>query len=240
MPATPFDSAIWRSLFHDKTVATLFTDTAVLRAELLVMGTLALTQAKAGVMPEICAKAIQRAAMEVQIDPAALGPVTAETRDPIAALVVQFKDEMKAPQYAKWVHFKGDSAATKATALSLRLRQVINHFEEKLAGQPQGDALSKIKEQTLLAFHPDPNLRGSIAAGLGLNDAGDVTPAAALSPFAEWIAQTASTTKADTEVTQSLQASVPHMAKLLDKNAAQTTVAMILPQLCLGLAVLLR
>jgi hypothetical protein len=239
MPATPFDSAIWRSQFHDKTIATLFTDTAVLRAELLVMGTLALTQAKTGAIPEISAKAIQRAGMEVQIDPAALGPVTAQTGDPMAALVAQFQNEMKAPEHAKWVHHDGESNATRATGLSLRLKQVFAHFETLVTGRVAADLIA-LKPKTLLAFHSDTKTRVGLTAGLGLYDAGTTTPAAAIAPFAQWVSGAASQAAPQSDITKTLQISIPHFATLLDDRASPTMISLILPQLCLGLAVLLR
>jgi len=44
MSASPFDSAIYRDLFHDHELASLFTDEAEIRAMLLVEGELALAQ----------------------------------------------------------------------------------------------------------------------------------------------------------------------------------------------------
>ncbi len=75
MTATPFDSPLYRDLFTDRETATLFTDTAELRAMLLTWGALALAQAKHGLIPETAAHAIQRAAMEIQIDPAVIQSV---------------------------------------------------------------------------------------------------------------------------------------------------------------------
>ena len=63
MPAIPYDSAIFRDLFTDPEIAPLFTDSAEIRAMLMVEGQLALAQAKLGVIPEISAQAISRAVM---------------------------------------------------------------------------------------------------------------------------------------------------------------------------------
>jgi adenylosuccinate lyase len=46
MPASPADSAIYRSLFSDDEAARLFTDSAEIRAMLLVEGALARVQGK--------------------------------------------------------------------------------------------------------------------------------------------------------------------------------------------------
>lgn len=245
MPATPFDSAIWRSIFHDRDMALLFTDTAVLRAELLVMGTLALTQSKAGLVPEISAKAIQRAALEVQVDPAALGPMTHETGDPVLALAAAFRQEMKAPEHAKWVHLESDPALTAATGRALRMKQVLTHLENRLSpnGQPF-DALMTLKPLVLRAYHSDPKIRAGLASGLGLGDGGaDATPAHALVYFAQWALDTAETVVADTPAQQAIARLIPHLCQPLfaatDDAATRMIAAMTVAQICLGLATLI-
>ena len=84
MPASPADSALYRGLFSDDETVALFTDSAEIRAMLLVEGTLARVQGQLGLIPETAAAFIDRSAREVQIDPAALAdPEMAE--DLIAA-----------------------------------------------------------------------------------------------------------------------------------------------------------
>lgn len=72
MPANPADSALYRALFGDAETAQLFTDAAEVRAMMLVEGTLALVQAKLGVIPETAGKFLHRASFELQVDPAAM------------------------------------------------------------------------------------------------------------------------------------------------------------------------
>ena len=67
MAASGFESAILGKLFPTGDVGRLFTDSAEVRAMLLVEGTLAKVQGGLSVIPEISAAAIHRAAMEVQL-----------------------------------------------------------------------------------------------------------------------------------------------------------------------------
>ena len=237
MTASLYDSPTWRALFHDAELAPLFTDTADLRAMLLVMGTLALTQAKAGLVPDVSAQAIQRASMEVQVDPAALAKVTAQTGDPVLALVAEFQAEMKAPEHAKWVHFESDTALTAATGLSLRLRQSL-----KIIAARRGDVAPLPQTTWLRAYHADANTRAGLAKGLGLTDAGEAAPSQSITALAEWVTTVAATIRADTEVKQAVQHQMPHLNAALQsapRQSAPIVQAMTLPQMMLGLGRLL-
>ena len=76
MAASLFDSPNYAKLFPVGDAGRLFTDTAEVRAMMLVEGTLAILQGKAGTIPEISAQAIHRASLELQIDPAGLSDAT--------------------------------------------------------------------------------------------------------------------------------------------------------------------
>lgn len=132
MTAAPHDSAIYRKLFTEPDVARLFTDTAELRAILLTWGALAKAQATHDLIPQTAAEAIQRAAMEIQIDPAAVSEATATNGVPIPGLVALFREEMKAPEHAAYLHFGATSQDILDTALSLRLRQALTLIETGL------------------------------------------------------------------------------------------------------------
>ena len=101
MPATPFDSAHLHPLFPTGDVARLFSDTAEVRAMMLVEGTLAQVQAAHGVIPEVSAKAIHRASLELQIDPGGLAQATGENGVSTPALVAAFRQLMQAPEHAQ-------------------------------------------------------------------------------------------------------------------------------------------
>lgn len=132
MPASPLDSAIYRDLFGDAEVARLFSDTAEIRAMLLVEGALAEVQGELGLIPETAAKAIHRAAMELQIDPGALAAETGRNAVPVPALVAAFRTEMKAPEHAQYVHWGATSQDIMDTGLVLRLRKVLEIGEARL------------------------------------------------------------------------------------------------------------
>lgn len=132
MPASPFDSALYRDLFQDAEVAALFTDSAEIRAMMLVEGALAKAQAAHGLIPETAAAAIHRASLEIQIDPAALAAETGRNAVVVPALVAAFRAEMKAPEHAQYLHWGATSQDIMDTGLILRLRQVLALHEDRL------------------------------------------------------------------------------------------------------------
>ncbi|WP_342665286.1 lyase family protein [Roseicyclus elongatus] len=125
MSVTPFDSALYRGLFGDDEIARLFSDTAELRAMMLVMGTLARVQGRAGVIPEVSGAFLHRAAMEVQIDPAGLAAATARNGVTVPGLVTAFRAALNAPEHAPYLHWGATSQDVQDTALMLRLRQAL-------------------------------------------------------------------------------------------------------------------
>ncbi|WP_102107495.1 lyase family protein [Oceaniglobus roseus] len=132
MTATPFDSAIFRDLLHDAATQRLMSDTAAVRAMLLVEGTLAKVQGARGVIPETAAKAIQRASLELQVDPGGLSAETGTSGVPVPALVAAFRKAMEAPEHAQFVHWGATSQDIMDTALVLRLRQMLLLWESRL------------------------------------------------------------------------------------------------------------
>ncbi|MTH77143.1 class-II fumarase/aspartase family protein [Paracoccus aestuariivivens] len=132
MPASAADSAIYRHLFSDEATAALFTDSAEIRAMLLVEGTLARVQGQIGLIPQTAAAYIDRASREAQIDPAGLGPETAINGVPVPALVSAFRKAMQAPEYAQYLHWGATSQDIMETGLALRLRRVTEIWDERL------------------------------------------------------------------------------------------------------------
>ncbi len=132
MPASPFDSAIYRDLFGDADLARLFSDTTELRAMLLVEGALAKVQGELGLIPEVSAAFLHRASHEVQIDPAGLAAATGRNAVPVPALVAATRDALNAPEHTAWLHYGATSQDIMDTALILRLRQVIAIYEARL------------------------------------------------------------------------------------------------------------
>jgi 3-carboxy-cis,cis-muconate cycloisomerase len=133
MAASVFDSMLYRDLMHDVDVGKLFSDSAEVRAMMIVEGALAKAQAAVGLIPETAAAAIGRAAMEIQIDPGALSAETGVNAVPVPAFVRQFREEMNAPEHAQFLHFGATSQDIMDTALALRLRQVLGILDDRLA-----------------------------------------------------------------------------------------------------------
>ena len=133
MAGSVHDSPLLAKLFNAGEVSKLFTDSAEMRALLIVEGALAKAQGAAGLIPEISAAAIHRAAMEVQIDPAGLAEATATNGVCIPAFVAAFRTAMEAPEHSQYIHFGATSQDILDTGLTLRLRQVLSHYETALA-----------------------------------------------------------------------------------------------------------
>ena len=133
MPAAAADSALYRHLLGDDETANLFTDSAEVRAMLLVEGILAKVQGDLGIIPLDSALFIDRASREVQIDPASLAKETATNGVPVPALVAAFRKAMEAPEHAQYIHWGATSQDIYETAQALRLRQVIALWDKRLA-----------------------------------------------------------------------------------------------------------
>ena len=150
MTFSPFDSPIYSTLYGDAEVRALFTDSAEVRAMLLVEGTLAKVQGELGVIPLESALYIHRASMEVQVDPAGLAAGMAKTGSPVPAMVAAFGTAMEAPDHAKYIHWEARSQDILDTALVLRLRQYLRILDtrlEALSANSQFANLSKIRPQ---------------------------------------------------------------------------------------------
>jgi 3-carboxy-cis,cis-muconate cycloisomerase len=132
MTCAPSDSAIYRNLLGDAEVGKLFTDTAEVRAMMLVEGALAKVQGDAGLIPETAAAAIHRASMELQLDPSGLASGVALNAVPVPGLVSMFRDAMQAPEHAQYLHWGATSQDIMDTALALRLRQALAIIEVRL------------------------------------------------------------------------------------------------------------
>ena len=117
MAASVFDSALYAKLFATGETGRLFSDSAAIRAMLLVEGALAKVQGALGVIPELSAAAIHRASMEIQIDPGALADATGINGVSVPGLVAAFRAEMNAPEHAAYVHWGATSQDIIDTAL---------------------------------------------------------------------------------------------------------------------------
>lgn len=117
--------------FHDPVVADLLSDAAYIRALLDVEVALARVQAAGGVIPAAAATAIEAAARNVRIDPAALRAGIEQDGIPTIALVAALRAELtRGPhaEHAQYVHWGATSQDIMDTALVLQLRAVLAHF----------------------------------------------------------------------------------------------------------------
>ncbi len=134
MPASPADSAMYSGLLGDAETARLFSDSAEVRAMLLVEGALARVQGAAGMIPADAAAFIDRASREVQIDPSALAAETARNGVPVPALLAAFRASANAPDMLHYLHWGATSQDIMDTALALRLRPVLDIWQARLTG----------------------------------------------------------------------------------------------------------
>ncbi|MEY2960801.1 MAG: hypothetical protein RLZ60_631, partial [Pseudomonadota bacterium] len=161
MTASPFDSAIWRDALFDRVTAALFTDTAEVRAIMIVLGTLAKVRGERGEVPDIAAKAIHRASLELQIDPSGLAKGVAVDGDPVVPVIQYFRELMQAPEFAPYVGEGATMAQIEDTAQALRLRQFLSIMSERL-GAP--DTLAPLAARLKVSHIADADL----AKGLNL------------------------------------------------------------------------
>lgn len=153
MPASPSDSSIYRALFSDDETAQLFTDSAELRAMMIVEGTLAKVQGALGILPADAAAYLGRAGLELQLDPAGLAMETARDGVPVPALVAAFRKSAGAPEMTTWLHWGATSQDIMDTALALRLKRMLALWETRL------DSLIAIL-RALAAAHADLPMAG--------------------------------------------------------------------------------
>ncbi|MEM6371741.1 MAG: lyase family protein [Pseudomonadota bacterium] len=132
MAASVFASALYGQLFSSGEVGRLWSDSAEVRAMLLVEGALAKVQGAQGIIPELSAAFIHRSSLEVQIDPAGLAEGTATNGVSVPGLVAAFRAAMEAPEHAQYVHWGATSQDISDTALMLRLRQTLAAQEDVL------------------------------------------------------------------------------------------------------------
>ncbi|WP_127114877.1 lyase family protein [Shimia sediminis] len=143
MAGSVFDSPLFSKLFPSGDAGRLFTDTAEVRAMMLVEGTLAKVQGEMGVIPEESGALIHRTSMEIQIDPGALAGATGQNGVSVPGLVAEFRKAMEAPEHAQYLHWGATSQDIIDTGLMLRLRQLLSLLE--------GDVQAVLKRLATLA-----------------------------------------------------------------------------------------
>ncbi len=132
MAASVFDSQQFTRLFPTAEVGKLFTDTAEVRAMMLVEGALARVQGNLGVIPETAAAFLHRASMEIQVDPAGLADPTGVNGVSVPGLIAAMRKALEAPEHAQFLHWGATSQDIMDTGQMLRIRQMLNHHESAL------------------------------------------------------------------------------------------------------------
>ncbi|TMM55354.1 lyase family protein [Sulfitobacter sabulilitoris] len=193
MAASPFDSPLYAQLFPTGEAGRLFSDSAALRAMLLVEGALAKVQGSLGVIPDLSAAAIHRASLEIQIDPGAVARAAGENGVPVPGIVAAFRHEMQAPEHAQFVHWGATSQDVMDTALMLRLRQCLALAEADLrallgtlADQADAHAETPMPARTY-GQHATPTSWGAVIATWGMPLADAVDALDALRHGALWV-----------------------------------------------------
>ncbi len=125
MAGSVFDSQIFNELFPTGEFGELFTDAAEIREMMRVEGNLAKIQGQKGIIPEINAEAIHKAAMEIQLDPSELTIATGRNGVSVPGLIAFFRKSLQSSEHAKYVHFGPTSQDIMDTGLMLRLRQML-------------------------------------------------------------------------------------------------------------------
>lgn len=193
MAASVFDSPLFARLFDTGETGRLFSDTAAIRAMLLVEGALAKVQGSLGVIPEISAAAIHRASLEIQIDPGALAAPTGENGVCVPGLVAAFRQEMQAPEHAQYVHWGATSQDIIDTGLMLRLRQALLLAETDLRailgalGRAAGEHASLPMPARTWGQIATPTSWGAVIAAFGAPLADALEELPALRQGALWV-----------------------------------------------------
>lgn len=174
MAASVFDSPLFAGLFPTGEAGRLFSDSAALRAMLLVEGALAKAQGTLGIIPEISAAAIHRATLEIQIDPGALAQSTGANGVSVPGMVAAFRAEMNAPEHAQYLHWGATSQDIIDTGLMLRLRQSLalaeadlRQITQALADQAEQHAELPMAARTY-GQQATPTSWGAVLAGWGM------------------------------------------------------------------------
>jgi 3-carboxy-cis,cis-muconate cycloisomerase len=131
MPATPFDSAIFRDVFAAPAMRAAFSDEAAVRRWVEVEVALAAAEARVGVIPREAAEAIRRGARPDAIDLARLKAETDLVGYPIVGVVHQLAKQ--AGEAGRYVHWGATTQDIMDTAAVLQVREALALVEADLA-----------------------------------------------------------------------------------------------------------
>ena len=132
MAISPFESSLYRNLFHDPEVGALLSDQAEIDSMLRVEAALARVQGALGIIPAASAAAISTAAAQCRLEPADLAAGTGRDGVPVPALVETFREAIGAPEHASYLHWGATTQDIMDTALVLRLRDLCAIYQQRL------------------------------------------------------------------------------------------------------------
>ncbi|MEO0959861.1 MAG: lyase family protein [Pseudomonadota bacterium] len=132
MAVTPFDSALWQGHLGDAEAASLFSDTAEIKAMLAVERAMAAAQAALGMIPAEAAAEIETTAATLGIPPETLADSTSLAGVPVKGLVAALRAAVGAP-HNDWVHHAGTSQDVVDTGLALRLKAFLDLVDARLS-----------------------------------------------------------------------------------------------------------
>ncbi|MFC3226303.1 3-carboxy-cis,cis-muconate cycloisomerase [Marinibaculum pumilum] len=132
MGLTPLDSTLTGSLLSDPDSVALLDDRAAVAAMLRVEAALAVAQGRLGLIPANAADRIAAVVPGLDLDPATLAEGSADAGVPVPALVAQLRAAVGG-EAAAHVHFGATSQDIVDTGLVLRLRDLLDLFDGRLA-----------------------------------------------------------------------------------------------------------
>lgn len=131
MSASPLDSALFGGLLGDPEIAAILSDDAEIAAIIRVEGALATVQARLGIIPALAGRDLAERLAEIRIAPDKLAAGVARDGVIAPSLVAALRDELP-PELAHWLHWGMTSQDAQDTALVLRLRHVLQLFDQRL------------------------------------------------------------------------------------------------------------
>ncbi|CUI70038.1 hypothetical protein [Cognatishimia activa] len=242
MAASVFDSPMFAKSYPTGEAARLFSDSAAVRAILLVLGSLAKAQGSLGVAPEDSAFFIHRSSMEVQIDPAGLDLLN----DGFAGAVTKaFQKAMEAPEHAQFIQYEVAADQIEAAGLALRMRQFLTYCAKRLQESPfEAESLVKqletVKSETIgLYITTDQKVAEAVSDALRLKVLSEPLEISPIAEIAQTIVAFIVQSVPNNPRLQQLDAFANALAQALKDNP-QPMAPLCLPQLCLSAAAALE
>ena len=124
-------SSYLSSVFTDDKVADILSDRFMVRAMLIIEGSLADAQGQLGIIPAEAAARISLTARQLPLDPSVLGGGMIRDGVPIPALIDILREALP-PEAAPFVHYGATSQDIMDTATVLQHRAIITLIEERL------------------------------------------------------------------------------------------------------------